>query len=122
MAYVYQCFTVAANFEEIMKNIKAARYPPIPAVYSETLSDLIRVMLKVEPKRRPTATNIATCDALAEDLEHQLEFSQSLAMGSSSSGASSDSAGAMTRNSVASMASGEATSSGVYSGELRQPE
>ena len=58
----------AASLEEIMKNIRAARYPPIPSTYSKTLSDLIRVMLKVDPKSRPTAYQLATCEALADDL------------------------------------------------------
>jgi len=110
----------AASIEEIMKNIKAARYPPIPSMYSKNLSDLIRVMLKVDPKSRPTAYQLATCEALAEDLQHQLDFVKKLPVGSSSSGASSDSAGGATRNSCASVISGEATtSSGVYSGEIR---
>jgi len=111
----------AASLEEIMKNIRAARYPPIPSTYSKTLSDLIRVMLKVDPKSRPTAYQLATCEALADDLEHQLELIKNLPVSSSSSGASSDSAGGATRNSCASVVSGEATTSfGVYSGELRQ--
>ena len=117
----YFGFFSAASLEEIMKNIRAARYPPIPSTYSKTLSDLIRVMLKVDPKSRPTAYQLATCEALAEDLEHQLELIKNLPVSSSSSGASSDSAGGATRNSCASVVSGEATtSSGVYSGELRQ--
>lgn len=109
----------ASSFEEIMTNIKASRYPPIPSLYTKTLSDLIRVMLKVDPKSRPTAYQLATCEALAEDLQHQLDFLKTLPVSSSSSGASSDSAGGTTRNSCSSVVSGEATTSGVYSGEIR---
>ena len=102
-----------------MNNIKAARYAPIPSMYTKTLSDLIRVMLKVDPKGRPTAYQLATCEALSDDLQFQLNFYKTLPVSSSSSGASSDSAEGGTRNSISSAMSGEATTSGVYSGEIR---
>lgn len=107
----------ASTFDDIMRNIKTASYTPIPSMYSTTLSDLIRVMLKVDPCRRPTAYQLATCQALKEDFEQQLEHVRNLPASSRSSDASSDSA---TKNSCSSMGSGEATSSGVYSGELKQ--
>jgi len=109
----------APSLDEIMNNIKAARYAPIPSMYTKTLSDLIRVMLKVDPKGRPTAYQLATCEALSDDLQFQLNFYKTLPVSSSSSGASSDSAEGGTRNSISSAMSGEATTSGVYSGEIR---
>lgn len=101
-----------------MLKITSGNYDPIPSSYSTTLSDLIRVMLKVDPSRRPTAYQLATCQALKEDLEKQLELIKNLPSSSRSSDASSEGG---TKNSCSSMGSGEAnSSSGVYSGELKQ--
>ena len=106
------------SFNETMLKITSGNYDPIPSSYSTTLSDLIRVMLKVDPSRRPTAYQLATCQALKEDLEKQLELIKNLPSSSRSSDASSEGG---TKNSCSSMGSGEAnSSSGVYSGELKQ--
>ena len=105
------------SWEEMLKKIRTATYPPIPPNYSVTLSDLIRVMLKIDPGRRPTAYQVATCQALKDDFESHLEHVKKLPASSRMSDQSSESA---TRNSCSSMGSGEATSSGVYSEEIRQ--
>ena len=72
-------------------------------------------MLKVDPKRRPTAYQLATCQALKEDFELHLKHVKALPASSRSSDASTESAGG------SSIGSGEATSSGVYSGEMQRP-
>ena len=43
------------SWEEMLHKIRNASYAAIPNSYSVTLSDLIRVMLKVDPGKRPTA-------------------------------------------------------------------
>ena len=97
------------SWEEMLKKIRTASYPPIPSSYSVTLSDLIRVMLKVDPARRPTAYQVATCNALKDDFESHLEHVKKLPASSRMSDQSSDSA---TKNSCSSRGSGDGTSSG----------
>ena len=46
------------SWEEMLLKIRNATYAPIPNNYSVILSDLIRVMLKVDPGRRPTAYQV----------------------------------------------------------------
>ena len=38
----------AGSIDEILSKIKSGSYPPIPTAFSTTLSDLIKVMLKVK--------------------------------------------------------------------------
>lgn len=109
---------LSKNLNEIFEKIKNAKYADIPKTYSQTLSDLIRIMLKVEPKRRPTAYQLLTSGALKEDLDLYTQYVKTLPQGAGSSD------GGSTSRSSSSIGSGEqisaeSTSSGVFSGEIK---
>ena len=110
---------IAKGLNEIFVKIQNADYAPISNAYSQTLSDLIRIMLKVDPNRRPTAYQIVTSGALKKDLEMYIDYVKTLPKASGSSdGSGNDFLLPGTRSSCSSMGSGEATSSGVFSEEM----
>ena len=43
----------ANSLHELASKILKGKYPPIPKVYSENMSLLIKTLLSVEPRRRP---------------------------------------------------------------------
>ena len=76
---------LSKNLNDIFIKIKNADYAAIPTAYSAILSDLIRIMLKVDPTSRPTAYQLLTSRALKEDLDLYMDFVKKMPHGSGSS-------------------------------------
>ena len=50
----------ARNFEELYKKIKKGSYSRIPKCFSNELSGIIKVLLKVNPEMRPSCDKLLT--------------------------------------------------------------
>jgi serine/threonine protein kinase len=116
MCALRPAFVFNASFQVMGERISSANYSPIPSAYSKELAELIKVMLKPDPKRRPTAYQLLSSTALEKDLNIYMDFVKSLpsnGSGSSSqiSDSSSDSAGATRKSSCSSMGSGDLAAS-----------
>jgi NIMA (never in mitosis gene a)-related kinase 8 len=48
----------ATNLSELVKKIMSAQFLPLPDGYSEQLKHLLRVLLQINPKDRPTASEV----------------------------------------------------------------
>jgi hypothetical protein len=49
---------MARNFKELRRSVLIGAYPPLPAFYSEEINLLIKALLQMNPKDRPTADEL----------------------------------------------------------------
>lgn len=49
---------MARNFKELRRSVLIGAYPPLPPFYSEELTLLVKALLQMEPKDRPTAEEL----------------------------------------------------------------
>lgn len=53
------CFLpLGSDLQSLVNNIVCANYRPIPSQYSSVLSELVKVMLRPDPSRRPSAEQV----------------------------------------------------------------
>lgn len=58
MCSLTPAFPSDADWVILFQSIVRGKYKPIPQVYSSSLSELVRVMLRPEPTRRPSAEQV----------------------------------------------------------------
>jgi len=66
------------DWAQLIQNILKASYSPLPVDYSSSLSEMVKVMLRSEPSRRPTASQIVNASSLKEDVHSYLSFTSAL--------------------------------------------
>lgn len=49
---------MARNFKELRRSVLIGAYPPLPSFYSEEISLLVKALLQMEPKDRPSAEEL----------------------------------------------------------------
>ncbi|XP_064099117.1 uncharacterized protein LOC135210212 isoform X2 [Macrobrachium nipponense] len=63
----------AENFEDLVVKILRGAYRPLPGSFSSLIKDLISVMLRTNPERRPTADALLMLPALKPYVENYLQ-------------------------------------------------
>merc|ERR1719489_547338 len=58
----------ADNFVALVSRICRGSYRPLPSYFSPTVADLVQVLLKPDPSRRPSAEQLLTCSKLERDV------------------------------------------------------
>ena len=66
------------DWANLIQNILRARYMPIPPQFSSSLAEMVKVMLRPEPARRPTASQLVNASSLKEDVHSYLSFTSTL--------------------------------------------
>ncbi|XP_043222081.1 serine/threonine-protein kinase Nek4-like [Amphibalanus amphitrite] len=64
----------ASSFENLVLKILQARYSPIPSHYSLLLRDLVTVLLRTQPERRPSAEQVLMIPALKPYVDSYVEW------------------------------------------------
>lgn len=62
----------------LFRNIVRGIYKPLPTRYSQSLVELVKVMLRPDPNRRPTVAQILAAKVLQDDVTRYMEFIQTL--------------------------------------------
>lgn len=62
----------------LFQNIARASYKPLPQRYSQSLAELVKVMLRPDPHRRPTVAQILAAKVLKDDVQRYMEFTRTL--------------------------------------------
>jgi len=78
------------DWVQLFQNILKARYSPLPGVYSSSLAEMVKVMLRPEPSRRPTASQIVNASSLKEDVHSYLSFTSSMSANGTNCGGSGE--------------------------------
>ena len=64
----------ADNFLTLVQVICRGKYRPVSSHYSSKVSDLIHVLLRPDPDRRPTAEQLLTCSKLEQEVKQYLAY------------------------------------------------
>lgn len=104
---------VGNDLPQMLQNIIRASYRPIPQQYSSSISELIKVMLRPDPGRRPTAAQILGAKVLHQDVLAYMEYIQSLPDVLSSQTNSSESGSEGRKGSSSSVGSADVASSSM---------
>jgi len=80
---LYEMCTLNAAFNgtdlpNLFENITRGSYKPLPQHYSQSLAELVKVMLRPDPNRRPTVGQILAAKVLQDDVVRYMEFIQKL--------------------------------------------
>jgi len=62
----------------LIETITRGRYQPVPNVFSNHLSELIKVMLRPDPSRRVSAEQVLGSKVLEEDVLRYMQFIKSM--------------------------------------------
>ena len=65
----------AKNFEELYKKVTKGQYSRIPKVFSNELSSIIKVLLRVNPESRPNCDRLLSSYLIKEKVRKFLKFS-----------------------------------------------
>merc|ERR1712142_353757 len=68
----------ADNFISLVQSIRRGSYKPISSHFSPKVSDLIQVLLRPLPERRPSAEQLLTCSKLEAEVKAYLAYVSSL--------------------------------------------
>lgn len=68
----------ADNFMSLVHAICKGQYKPVSPVYSRKLADLVQVLLRPVPDRRPSAEMLLTASKLEAEVKHYLAYVNSL--------------------------------------------
>jgi len=68
----------ADNFINLVQSICRGSYKPISTQYSSKVADLVQVLLRPVPERRPSAEQLLTCSKLEEEVKIYLAYINSL--------------------------------------------
>ncbi len=66
-----------ADLQSLVNSIVSATYRPIPAQYSAVLSELVRVMLRPDPTRRPSSEQLLGAKVLSQDVLNYMQYIKS---------------------------------------------
>ena len=78
MCALQPAFT-GSDFGFLIQSILKGKYQPIPSPhFSTSLAELVKVMLRPDPNRRPTASQIIAAKVLDKDLKSYLDYINSL--------------------------------------------
>lgn len=80
---LYEMCTLNAAFTgsdlaSLFENITRGTYRPLSPHYSQSLAELVKVMLRPDPNRRPTVGQILAAKVLQDDVVRYMEFIQKL--------------------------------------------
>ena len=64
--------------QSLIGSIIAAKYRPIPTQYSGVLSELVKVMLRPDPSRRPSSEQLLGAKVLSQDVLNYMQYIKSL--------------------------------------------
>jgi len=64
----------ADNFIQLVQSICRGSYKPPPSGFSSKITDLIQVLLRPVPERRPSAEQLLTCSKLEEEVKNYLTY------------------------------------------------
>merc|ERR1719369_2168008 len=68
----------ADNFINLVQSICRGSYKPISTQYSSKVADLVQVLLRPVPERRPSAEQLLTCSKLEKEVQVYLAYINSL--------------------------------------------
>jgi NIMA (never in mitosis gene a)-related kinase len=68
----------ADNFINLVQSICRGSYKPISSHYSSKVADLVQVLLRPVPERRPSAEQLLTCSKLEKDVKIYLAYVNNL--------------------------------------------
>lgn len=68
----------ARDFPTLMENIVRGSYKPIPKEYTESLAELVKVLLRPAKERRPSAEQLLGAKVLADDVERYMSYIRTL--------------------------------------------
>ncbi|XP_068224750.1 serine/threonine-protein kinase Nek3-like [Palaemon carinicauda] len=80
----------AENFEDLVIKILRGAYRPLPGSFSSLIKDLISVMLRTNPERRPTADALLMLPALKPYVENYLQQYEELLVNKKKTPSTSD--------------------------------
>jgi len=80
---LYEMCALSAAFNgndlpNLFENITRGSYKPLPLHYSQSLAELVKVMLRPDPNRRPSVGQILAAKVLQDDVVRYMEFIQKL--------------------------------------------
>lgn len=64
----------ADNFIQLVQSICRGSFKPLPSVFSSKITDLVQVLLRPVPDRRPSAEQLLTCSKLEEEVKTYLSY------------------------------------------------
>jgi len=75
----------------LMSSILNCAYAPLPNVYSPSIGELVKVMLRTDPSRRPAVSQLVAATVLQTDIVNYMEYIKTLMQDTSSTtGSGSD--------------------------------
>merc|ERR1712098_945880 len=64
----------AENFMALVQSICRGGYQPLPSIFSSKMSDLVQVLLRPVPERRPSAEQLLTASKLEKEVKLYLAY------------------------------------------------
>ena len=69
----------ASELESLVRNIIRGYYKPLPSRFSDILIEMVKVMLRPEPQRRPSAEQILSAKCLEADVKKYMNYIKTFA-------------------------------------------